>query len=573
MSINKNKIERAAVRAVEEYIDSCSRLEPAIQSNDKTPIWDGDIYIYDNTERHKVEDFSALVRLQIKGTTTAESSSFRIDRVYVEAYKAEMGTVLLVHQQREGSSKLLYAILTLKKINALLQQSTKTIKIDLTEVPANPPDFEKELIRFAKERRAKPIENPAPEEITDLVNHFKDLKQFLDKDKVEFVDNGVKIELKSFLSTITSLENEGTVGWRDTFVYLARKVLDLTILYVKAYDTLNLQFELARYLHHQRLYHLIEDYYLQALKEYRERAKTDSTYKADVAKVLNSLGCLHSETIQFDAAKDEFKEALGIYMELSEDNSDTHLSNVAMTLTNLGIMNSKCGQYAASETNFKQALEIYKELNKNNSCSHLADTALILYNLGTLHIIVNQYTVAEKDFKKALEIYKKLAGKNSETYLPEVSMTQNNLALTHLELNCYTEAESEFKEALKNFRKLAEDNQEVYLAKIAETLNHSATLHYFREQFITAESELKEELEIYKKLAKDNPEVYLWKKADALLDFAYFLLLKTKRKEEAKQNCQEALDIFTELAKKTPQRFNHYVNIAHRMLNDIKKST
>ena len=37
--MNTNKIERAAVRVVEEYIDKCPKLEPYITSNDKTPIW------------------------------------------------------------------------------------------------------------------------------------------------------------------------------------------------------------------------------------------------------------------------------------------------------------------------------------------------------------------------------------------------------------------------------------------------------------------------------------------------------------------------------------------------------
>ena len=48
IEMNNNKIERAAVRVVEEYIDKCPKLEPHITSNDKTPIWDGDIYIYKN---------------------------------------------------------------------------------------------------------------------------------------------------------------------------------------------------------------------------------------------------------------------------------------------------------------------------------------------------------------------------------------------------------------------------------------------------------------------------------------------------------------------------------------------
>lgn len=48
---NNNRIERAAVRAVEEYLDKCPKLEPYIDSNDKTPIYDGSIYVY-NGKNH-----------------------------------------------------------------------------------------------------------------------------------------------------------------------------------------------------------------------------------------------------------------------------------------------------------------------------------------------------------------------------------------------------------------------------------------------------------------------------------------------------------------------------------------
>ncbi|MBO5799431.1 MAG: hypothetical protein J6R41_05305, partial [Paludibacteraceae bacterium] len=78
--MNTNKIERAAARSVEEYIDECPQLEPYITSNDKTPIWDGDIYIYNHNESYSVKNFLSRVPLQIKGTTNYEDDSFRIGR-------------------------------------------------------------------------------------------------------------------------------------------------------------------------------------------------------------------------------------------------------------------------------------------------------------------------------------------------------------------------------------------------------------------------------------------------------------------------------------------------------------
>ena len=77
--MNTNKIERAAVRVVEEYIDKCPKLEPYITSNDKTPIWDGDIYIFNDEESHIVNEFRNRVPLQIKGTENGKEDSFRMD--------------------------------------------------------------------------------------------------------------------------------------------------------------------------------------------------------------------------------------------------------------------------------------------------------------------------------------------------------------------------------------------------------------------------------------------------------------------------------------------------------------
>ena len=515
MAIDRNKVERAAVRAVEEYIDDCPQLEPVLQSNDKTPIWDGEIYVYDK-KRHKVEDFSAIVHLQIKGSAALKGSFYRIDRAHVEAYKADRGCVFLMHQQREGLSKLLYAILPVKEIEALLQQKTKTIKIDLKEVPVDPLDFQKELIAFAEERNGKRIENTSPKEIESLIKHFKDIKQHLD----EVEDNGIKIELESFLNTILGLRNDGTVGWRDKFIYLARKVLDLALQHVKGYDALGLQFELAYYLQKQKLYHLVEDYYLQALAVYRERAKAIPFYKEHVAATLNNLAVLHDELNQFDAAEKEYKEALEIRRKLAKVNPDAYLPNMATTLNNLAV----------------------------------------------LHNNLNQFEEAEKEYKEALEIRRKVANDNPDAYLYIVAATLNNIAILHKNLNQFDAAEKEFKEALKIRRKLAKDNPDAYLGDVATTLNNLACLHKNLNQFDAAEKEYNEALDIYRKLVKDNPDAYLGDVAVTLFNIA-LLMIQDGEQEEAKQVCQESLDLFKAMAKKAPQRFNKDVDKAQLLLN------
>lgn len=64
--MNKKDIEALAVNAVRESIAVCDYMEPYLNDNDKTPSWDGDIYIYTTPERKK-KDFRGLIKSQIKG--------------------------------------------------------------------------------------------------------------------------------------------------------------------------------------------------------------------------------------------------------------------------------------------------------------------------------------------------------------------------------------------------------------------------------------------------------------------------------------------------------------------------
>lgn len=64
--MNKKDIETLAVNAVRDSIAVCDYMEPYLNDNDKTPSWDGDIYIYTTPDRKK-ENLRGLIRSQIKG--------------------------------------------------------------------------------------------------------------------------------------------------------------------------------------------------------------------------------------------------------------------------------------------------------------------------------------------------------------------------------------------------------------------------------------------------------------------------------------------------------------------------
>ena len=520
--MNTRKTERAAVRTIEAYIDSCQLLEPILPTNDKTPIWDGEIYIY-NKESQKVEDFIARVPSQVKGTTNTEDDFRRIDRKYIEAYHGDGGCVFFLVQVEDKTYKplkALYVMLSLNNINALLRQKTQTIKINLKELPANSHDFEKELVRFSNERRSEPIEYPAPKEIANLLNYFNDIEQHLN----EIEDKTARIELGFFLKSIYSLKNDGTVGWRDDFVYLASKVIELTLQHVKRYDALYLQFELADYLSSQKLYFGAENFYLLALEACRERAKVSLNYNVLLAATLNNLGNLHLNINKYSPALKEYEEAFDIYRDLAKDCPKDYLPNVAKTLN----------------------------------------------NLGNLHSCINQFTTAEDEYLKALDIRRELAEDNPDAYLPNVATTLNNLGMLHDHIKQHETAEKEYKEALDIRRELAKDNPDAYLPNVATTLNNLGMLHDHIKQHETAEKEYKEALDIRRELAKDNPDAFIEYVADTLYNIAV-LMKNNQHKEEARQACIESLDLYKAMAQKAPQLFNKDMNNAQELLDHINE--
>ena len=218
---NTDKIEREAVRAVEGYLDKCPKLKPIINSNDKTPIWDGDIYVYIN-DNQKNENFFARVPLQVKGTTIAEDNTFRINREYLDGFKAERGTAFFMVKEDENSSQVFYALLTSKDIDILLRQTTKTINLPLRKVPTDPLDFQKELYTFAANRKSEKVENTSPKEIQELVEEFEEIRGHLN----EIEDKSIRAKLKTHLDTIKNLsedtQEDDTIGWRDSFYYCSR---------------------------------------------------------------------------------------------------------------------------------------------------------------------------------------------------------------------------------------------------------------------------------------------------------------------------------------------------------------
>lgn len=121
----------------------CPFLDSYIDSNDKTPSWDGTVFAYRN-ESQKKSDLVGRVPIQIKGTETVlvgNEASFSCSVSDLRNYYNDGGCIffLISVNPSSGSSQIYYASLLVYDLKRVLddagQQKSKTIK--LSSFPIN----------------------------------------------------------------------------------------------------------------------------------------------------------------------------------------------------------------------------------------------------------------------------------------------------------------------------------------------------------------------------------------------------------------------------------------------------
>jgi len=110
--LNTDKIERSAVRKIEEIIDKNQFLKPFIEKGGSFPIWDGSIFIY-NSSKARNDNLEGRINIQVKGTQVSSFSGdtfrhpFRVSDL--NAYLKDSGVLYFVVQVLEtGEAKAYY---------------------------------------------------------------------------------------------------------------------------------------------------------------------------------------------------------------------------------------------------------------------------------------------------------------------------------------------------------------------------------------------------------------------------------------------------------------------------------
>lgn len=143
---NKKRIEETATTALKTALLKCPILDSYIDSNDKTPSWDGTVFVYKN-DAQKKSDFIGKVPIQIKGTEKriiSNTASFLCSTVDLTNYYKDGGCIffLVGVDPSTEKPKIFYSSMLVFDLQKLLKSAgtKKSITISLELFPEDSVD-------------------------------------------------------------------------------------------------------------------------------------------------------------------------------------------------------------------------------------------------------------------------------------------------------------------------------------------------------------------------------------------------------------------------------------------------
>lgn len=135
---DSDSIESLAVGPVRDAISRCPYAKEDIKTNDKSPSWDGDIYIYSKGGKKK-EDLLGIIHSQVKGkevdALSANDITYPVEVSDLKNYLNNGGTLFFVVEiDPNDNRKIFYSTLLPIKLQVLFDeikegQGTKTITL------------------------------------------------------------------------------------------------------------------------------------------------------------------------------------------------------------------------------------------------------------------------------------------------------------------------------------------------------------------------------------------------------------------------------------------------------------
>ena len=159
MEKSQRKTEQNATNAVRDYIDATRRLRSYIRDNDRTPLWDGHIFVYVG-DPDKNDNLVGVVKAQVKGKTVetfSSTESRNLSMMEVERYMKNGGLVYFVVEIDENdylNRRIFYKVLNPLTLKILKEQNKgqKEINIELHLLPKETQVFEDDMYVFLSDQ-------------------------------------------------------------------------------------------------------------------------------------------------------------------------------------------------------------------------------------------------------------------------------------------------------------------------------------------------------------------------------------------------------------------------------------
>jgi hypothetical protein len=174
MPADTRKIEQKSIIYLKDYLTDSNYIEPYIDENDKTPCWDGYIFLYNSTNK-KAENLNNKIDVQVKGEineTTDSQITYSIKKYNLRNYYISGGIAYYVVRMTSDLKKksIYYAHLTKiqlrRYINYCEENGFESTSIYLEKVPDDVSEYTELLFNFSKDvSKDIPIRNLSLEDI------------------------------------------------------------------------------------------------------------------------------------------------------------------------------------------------------------------------------------------------------------------------------------------------------------------------------------------------------------------------------------------------------------------------
>lgn len=202
-------IENKGVFALVSVLNETKKIIPMINNNDKTPLWDGELFIY-NSEKMTKENLIYTVPVQVKARTVDHyKNSISVPYNDIAKYEIKDGLIYFSIQFNRDKYNIYYALLTkydLKKLQSKYNNK-KNCKISLTMLPKD--DYAK-IYEICKDAARKCKRN------SKMLDNVSSLQEAM----IKYPNGEIKCDI-SLNNSVSKLELIKAINEQKPYVYIS----------------------------------------------------------------------------------------------------------------------------------------------------------------------------------------------------------------------------------------------------------------------------------------------------------------------------------------------------------------